>query len=156
VKALSSVCCIFFRSTFNSRVFFHQVVGNCKTEASQKPVPLEASVAEDLWLWKQSSPYNRPEDWVFASPWTKGKQPLWPEDECERSSQHSNDRIEEILRETQRARYAQHLAPCNLLRYETANQRQLYGALHELERLQGLRRGDNVTPKRRFTRRMPA
>ena len=61
------------------------------------------------------------------------------------------DRIEEILRETQRARYAQHLAPCNLLRYETANQRQLYGALHELERLQGLRRGDNVAPKRTFS-----
>jgi hypothetical protein len=72
-------------------------------------------------------------------------------DECERSSQHSNDRIEEILRETQRARYAQHLAPCRLLRYETANQRQFYGALHELERLQGLRCGDNVAPKRRFS-----
>ncbi len=55
------------------------MLGNCKTEASQKPVPLEVSVAEDLWLWKQSSPYNRPEEWVFASPWTKGKQPLWPD-----------------------------------------------------------------------------
>lgn len=62
-----------------TRSVVHQVVGNCKTEASQKPVPLEASVAEDLWLWKQSSLYNRPEDWVFASPWTKGKQPLWPD-----------------------------------------------------------------------------
>src|SRR5713226_5039026 len=30
------------------RSVVHQVVGNCKTEASQKPVPLEASVAEDL------------------------------------------------------------------------------------------------------------
>jgi hypothetical protein len=28
---------------------------------------------------KQSSPYNRPEDWGFASPWTKGKQLLWPD-----------------------------------------------------------------------------
>jgi hypothetical protein len=72
-------------------------------------------------------------------------------DECELSSQRSNDRIEEILRETQRARYAQHLAPCNLLRYETTNQRQLYSALHELERLQALRRGDDVAPKRRFS-----
>jgi hypothetical protein len=68
-----------------------------------------------------------------------------------RSDPETNDGIEEILRDTQRARYAQHLAPCNLLRYETANQRQLYGALHELERLQGLRRGDNVAPKRRFS-----
>jgi integrase len=45
-----------------TRSVVHQVVGNRKTEASQKPVPLEASVAEDLWLWKQGSPYNRPED----------------------------------------------------------------------------------------------
>jgi integrase len=30
------------------RSVVHQVVGNCKTEASQKPVPLDASVAEDL------------------------------------------------------------------------------------------------------------
>jgi len=62
-----------------TRSVVHQVVGNCKTEASQKPAPLEASVAEDLWLWKQSSPYNRPADWVFASPWTNGRQPLWPD-----------------------------------------------------------------------------
>ena len=40
---------------------------------------VDASVAEDLWWWKQSSPYNRAEDWVFASPWTDGKQPLWPD-----------------------------------------------------------------------------
>jgi len=73
-------CDVDFELQINvTRSVVHQVVGNCKTEASQKPVPLEASVAEDLWLWKQSTPYNRPEDWVFASPWTKGKQPLWPD-----------------------------------------------------------------------------
>ena len=54
-----------------------QVVGNCKTEASRKPVPLEPSVAEDLWLWKQSTPYNRSTDWVFASLRKKGTQPIW-------------------------------------------------------------------------------
>ena len=48
------------------RSVVHQVVGNCKTEASQKPVPLEASVAEELWLWKQSSPYNRPDHRGFG------------------------------------------------------------------------------------------
>ena len=52
-----------------------QVVGNCKTEASRKPVPLEPSVAEDLWLWKQSTPFNKPTDWVFASLRKKGTQP---------------------------------------------------------------------------------
>jgi integrase len=39
-----------------TRSVVHQVVGNCKTEASQKPVPLESSVGEDLWLWKQGLP----------------------------------------------------------------------------------------------------
>jgi integrase len=75
------------------RSVVHQVVGNCKTEASQKPVPLEASVAEDLWLWKQSSPYNRPEDWVFASLWMKGKQPLWPDSLLKRWIQPAAKRV---------------------------------------------------------------
>jgi integrase len=75
------------------RSVVHQVVGNCKTEASQKPVPLEASVAEELWLWKQSSPYHRPEDWVFASPWTKGKQPLWPDSLLKRWIQPAAKRV---------------------------------------------------------------
>jgi integrase len=56
-----------------------QVVGNCKTEASRKPVPLEPSVAEHLWLWKQTTPFNKPTDWVFASLRMKGTQPLWPD-----------------------------------------------------------------------------
>lgn len=60
-----------------TRSVVHQVVGRCKTEASRKPVPLEASVAEDLWLWKLTTPYRRPDDWVFASVLKKGKQPLW-------------------------------------------------------------------------------
>lgn len=42
----------------------------------RKPVPLEASVAEDLWRWKMTTPYRRPDDWVFASVLKKGKQPL--------------------------------------------------------------------------------
>jgi len=54
-----------------------QVVGNCKTEASRKPVPLESAVAEDLWLWKQNSPYSGPDDWVFPSHRKKGTQPIW-------------------------------------------------------------------------------
>jgi integrase len=76
-----------------TRSVVHQVVGNCKTEASQKPVPLEASVAEDLWLFKQSSPYNRPDDWVFASLWTKGKQPLWPDSLLKRWIQPAAKRV---------------------------------------------------------------
>jgi integrase len=55
----------------------HQVVGRCKTEASSKPVPLEASVADELWPWKQTTVYNRADDWVFASVRKKGRQPIW-------------------------------------------------------------------------------
>jgi len=62
-----------------TRSVVHQVVGRCKTEASQKPVPLDPVVAEDLWFWKQTTRYNTPEDWVFASETMNGKQPLWPD-----------------------------------------------------------------------------
>ena len=49
------------------RAIVHQVVGRCKTEASKRPLPLDPTVAEELWSWKQSTPYNQPGDWVFAS-----------------------------------------------------------------------------------------
>ena len=42
-------------------------IGTCKTEAYRKPVPLDERVAADLWLWKQSSKYRNPNDWIFAS-----------------------------------------------------------------------------------------
>jgi integrase len=32
-------------------------VGNCKTEASRKPVPLDERVAADIWLWKEASKF---------------------------------------------------------------------------------------------------
>ena len=54
-------------------------IGTCKTEASRKPVPLNERVAADLWLWKESSKYQNPSDWIFASPHVGGKQPFWPD-----------------------------------------------------------------------------
>ena len=62
-----------------TRSIWHQVVGNCKTEASAKPVPLDNYMAEDLLQWRRTSPYPMPHDWVFASPTMKGKQPYWPD-----------------------------------------------------------------------------
>jgi integrase len=62
-----------------TRSIWHQVVGNCKTEASAKPVPLDNYLAEDLLEWRRTSPYPMPHDWVFASPTMKGKQPYWPD-----------------------------------------------------------------------------
>jgi len=62
-----------------TRSIVHQVVGACKTETSQKPVPLDALVAEVLRQWKASTPYNAPQDWIFASPAKNGRQPYWPD-----------------------------------------------------------------------------
>ena len=61
------------------RSIYRKVVGNCKTEASKKPVPMDPILAAELWAWKQHSSYNQPYDWVFASPRTKGKNPYWPD-----------------------------------------------------------------------------
>ena len=69
----------FKNQTMNvSRSIYGQVSGNCKTEASRKPVPLAPRVAADLLSWKKESPYPMPDDWVFASPRSKGEFPYWP------------------------------------------------------------------------------
>src|ERR1700678_299762 len=62
-----------------TRSIWHQVVGDCKTEASAKPVPLDSYMAEDLLRWRRQSPYPMGTDWVFASPSMEGKQPFWPD-----------------------------------------------------------------------------
>jgi integrase len=55
-----------------------QRIERCKTEASKKPVPIDAELAEALWSWRLRCAYNEPHDWVFASPHKKGQQPYWP------------------------------------------------------------------------------
>jgi integrase len=62
-----------------TRSIYLRTIGNCKTEASRKPVPIETQVAAHLWLWKETSTYSKSDDWIFASPHTHGKQPFWPE-----------------------------------------------------------------------------
>lgn len=54
-----------------------QAVGNCKTEASRKPVVMNEHIAQALMAWRQESVYTTPHDWVWASPQKKGRQPLW-------------------------------------------------------------------------------
>jgi integrase len=61
------------------RSIYLRIAGNCKTEASRKPVPLDVQVAADLWLWKEASEYSQPGDWIFASPHSQGKHPFWPD-----------------------------------------------------------------------------
>jgi hypothetical protein len=43
------------------------VVGPCKTESSQKPVPMHPTLADALMQWRKRCTYIKPEDWVFAS-----------------------------------------------------------------------------------------
>ena len=54
-----------------------QVTGPCKTESSQKPIPLDPCLAEALQVWRQHVRYSGPDDWVFANPRMKGRQPYW-------------------------------------------------------------------------------
>ena len=61
------------------RSIYWRHIGDCKTEASRKPLPLDERVAADLWLSKEITRYGEPGDWIFASPRTKGKYPFWPD-----------------------------------------------------------------------------
>src|SRR5437762_3434976 len=54
------------------------VEGAPKTQASKKDVPLDGQTAESLFAWRQTCAYPASDDWVFASPAMKGKQPYWP------------------------------------------------------------------------------
>ena len=62
-----------------SRAIVDGVVGDMKTEASRKPLALDSALAEVLVDWRGRTPYNRDEDWVFASPEKLGQQPYWPD-----------------------------------------------------------------------------
>jgi len=53
------------------------VVGPCKTESSQKPVPVHPTVLEALVKWKEASRYTGDADWVFASRRYRGRKPIW-------------------------------------------------------------------------------
>jgi integrase len=59
------------------RSIVNQVVGSCKTEASQKPVPLDDRLAQSLLAWRGETKYNGPDDWIFASPASRGCRPYW-------------------------------------------------------------------------------
>jgi hypothetical protein len=45
----------------------------------KKAVPLDNRQITALLEWRRVTPYNRDEDWIFASPQMQGKQPFWPE-----------------------------------------------------------------------------
>jgi len=59
------------------RSIVYGVVGPCKTESSQKPVPMHPTLADELTQWRKRCTYIRPEDWVFASKRYRGRRPYW-------------------------------------------------------------------------------
>jgi integrase len=52
---------------------------NLKTEASRRGLPMLPELADVLREWRKNTPYPADDDWVFASPFTEGERPYWPE-----------------------------------------------------------------------------
>jgi integrase len=61
-----------------SRGIVRQHIGEMKTEASRKPVPLDGGLADVLTRWRAVCPYNQGTDYIFGSPDMDGSQPYWP------------------------------------------------------------------------------
>lgn len=58
------------------RGVYRNVVGNTKTEASKKPVPLQPLLIEELKHWRKRSLYTRDSDFLFPSLQKNGTQPI--------------------------------------------------------------------------------
>ena len=58
-----------------TRSIVQNVIGVCKTESSQKPVPAHDDLVKALREWHRQTPYQSSESWVFASPVNQGR---WP------------------------------------------------------------------------------
>ncbi len=68
----------FAQHTMNvMRSIVYGVVGPCKTESSQKSVPVHPTVLEVLDKWRKICRYNKSDDWVFASRRHRGRKPIW-------------------------------------------------------------------------------
>jgi integrase len=61
------------------RAIVDQVVGDMKTEASGKPLPMDGALANVLLDWRGRCPYNQDSDFLFGSPEMDGRQPYWPD-----------------------------------------------------------------------------
>jgi len=53
------------------------VVGDCKSEISKQPVPLDAVTLDELRSWRALTIYAADTDWAFASERLFGKMPIW-------------------------------------------------------------------------------
>jgi len=57
----------------------HGQVGETKTPASARPVPLHPAVASELAEWKKVTVYRAPNDFLFQSIRNNGQVPVWPD-----------------------------------------------------------------------------
>ena len=62
-----------------THTIWRNVEGNTKTEASKKPVPLQALVVEELKKWRLVTLYRSDEDFLFPSIAKNGTQPITPD-----------------------------------------------------------------------------
>ena len=60
------------------RGFVQGRISPLKTEASRTNLPIPEELLDLLRQWHSITPYNKTDDWVFASPYTKGLRPFWP------------------------------------------------------------------------------
>ena len=68
----------FAEGTMNvTRSIVYGVVGPCKTESPQRPVPLHPLIVETLANWRAERPYRKSDDWVFASGRRRSRKPYW-------------------------------------------------------------------------------
>ncbi len=62
-----------------SRGMVNNHIGNPKTQARRKPVPLAPELIRGLQTWRGQTPYAADSDWVFASSYKRGALPYWPD-----------------------------------------------------------------------------
>jgi integrase len=61
------------------RAIVHNHVGNTKTQARRKPVPLAPELIRVLHEWRTKTPYRSDSDWLFGSEFKNGAEPYWPD-----------------------------------------------------------------------------
>lgn len=61
------------------RGYVSQAETKMKTKASRRGMEMLPALAAALLIWRDRALYNQDDDWVFASPFTNGKRPYWPD-----------------------------------------------------------------------------
>ena len=68
----------FAQKTMNvTRSTVYGVVGPCKTESWQKPVPVHPLLTDDLLERRKRCASKKADDWVFANRRSRGRKPYW-------------------------------------------------------------------------------